>query len=105
MPGPYTSWTATEDDLIRQLYPDGGADACLAVMPNRARAVVRHRAHKLGVISRLGQKMKARMERKPEGGYPWPPLSDLDRIALREWGSVTRTGQLRPIVKVELEAA
>lgn len=39
---------------------------------------------------------------RPEAGYPWEPISELDRIGLYPWGYITRKGQLRPIVTVEL---
>src|SRR5207342_3467628 len=84
--GRVLTWTPVEDDLIRQVYPASGASGCLAMMPNRSRDHIRYRAYTLGVMSKAGQKMKTRMARKPEGSYPWPPLSDLDRLALREWG-------------------
>lgn len=96
-------FTPIEDDLIRQIYPKHGAAGCRRVMPDRSQQSIQDRAHYIGVRSEDGERMRERMRKKPEGRYPWPPLSDLDRAGMKLWGYAARTGQLRPIVKVELE--
>lgn len=42
-------WTPVENDLIRQLYPDGGTDACAKVIPNRTAVAIQNQATKLGI--------------------------------------------------------
>lgn len=44
-----SAWTDVESDLMEQIYPERGADGCMAVMPNRSRDAITQRAHKMGL--------------------------------------------------------
>ena len=75
-------WTPIERDLISQIFPRKGVRGCLAVMPNRKHWAIEQQAKRMGL-------------EKPKPPITEPlfipntqpkPLSDLDRLALREWG-------------------
>lgn len=48
-----TRWTPAEIELLRAVYPDGGADAAVAVLPSRNRNAILQRASILGLGRRL----------------------------------------------------
>lgn len=87
--------TAIEKSLFEQLYPVGGWAACAAVMPGKKKGWITQWAWRMGLTEPMG-----------DMDDPTPvPAHDYTAAdhAMREWGAITRTGQLRPIVTVELE--
>lgn len=107
-------WTQEELDAVVDLYPEGGWDAVNARFPHRGRVAIQQRAALLGVKLLVRRKRgyyaaiadTSPKRKSPSPGYPWPPLSDLDRLGMKLWGFAANTDQpLRPMVRVELEAA
>jgi hypothetical protein len=104
-------WTEFEDGVMVQLYESGGPEAVLAVLTHRTKKQISQHAwqmtprltYKPHLAGRRngGRRVKADAECTP---YPWPPL-DAATLALQDFAYITRTGQLRPMVRVELEAA
>jgi hypothetical protein len=105
-----TKWTEQEESVITDNYPDGGWEAVQALLPHRPRSQIQGKASLLGVKLKTHRGGNGGGGGKPKDDpdcapYPWEPISELDRIGLYPWGYITRQGQLRPIVRVELEAA
>jgi hypothetical protein len=86
-------WTATEDHLLRQLFPKDGAGACALVMPNRTRPAIIQRAAKLGIPS------PARVK-QPTYGVPAHDYTAED-YAMRAWRYPVARGQLSPVLRVQ----
>lgn len=104
-------WTEHEESVITDNYPDGGWEAVHELLPHRPRTQIQGKASLMGVklsehrggTKKGGGKPKDDADCKP---YPWPPLSDLDRLGMKLWGFAANTDQpLRPMVRVELEEA
>jgi hypothetical protein len=106
------TWTEYEKSVITDNYPDGGWEAVHALLPHRPRSQITSKASLMGVALKQhrggtaskngGAKPKDDEECKP---YPWEPL-DAATLALQQFGCVTRIDKpLRPMVRVELEAA
>ena len=106
-----TVWTEQEKSVITDNYPNGAWEAVHALLPHRPRSQIQSKAtlmgdelkeHRGGTGQKKGgAKPKDDAECKP---YPWPPLSDLDRLGMKLWGFAANTDQpLRPMVRVELE--
>lgn len=74
------TWTPFADDVIEARYPEGGADACLPLLPGRTKAAIMQRAFKLGIRTRLNPALKDESE--------WA-LSD-QAPAHRAWQEVDR---------------
>lgn len=102
-------WNDYEKSVITDKYPDGGWQAVQALLPHRPRSQIQSKAslmgvalkeHRGGTVKAGGAKPKDDADCKP---YPWKP--DPLNVLARHWGYITRTGQLRPMVRVELENA
>lgn len=97
-------WTKEADAVVKAMLMEGASitDVC-AAFPTRTRKAIKMRIEHVrkGCPSR-----SLRVER----GYI-PTATEMRRMeemrpinsAAQLWGHITRTGQLRPIVKVELE--
>jgi hypothetical protein len=106
-----TKWTEYETRVMLQHYVTGGPAAVMALLPHRSAKQISQKAwqmeiqHKPHLAGRRngGRRRKADTQCAP---YPWPPLSNLDRLGMKLWGFAANTDQpLRPMVRVELEAA
>lgn len=106
-----TVWTEQEKSVITDNYPNGGWEAVHELLPHRPRSQIQSKASLMGVALKEhrggtgqkngGAKPKDDADCKP---YPWPPL-DAATLALQSFAYITRAGQLRPMVRVELEVA
>jgi hypothetical protein len=103
-------WNDYEKSVITDNYPDGGWQAVQALLPHRPRSQIQSKAslmgvalkeHRGGTVKAGGAKPKDDADCKP---YPWPPL-DAATLALQDFAYITHKGQLRPMVRVELEDA
>jgi hypothetical protein len=104
-------WTEFEDGVMVQLYESGGPEAVLAVLTHRTKKQISQHAwqmtprltYKPHLAGRRngGRRVKKDAECAP---YPWPPIDRLTKLS-QEVFYITRTGQLRPMVRVELENA
>jgi hypothetical protein len=105
----HNEWAATELDLLRQTYPVGGAKAAARVLPGRSLQTIAKRAQLMGIrrLSAAGVPRKPRTSPRRAETFrlPHEPISELDRIGLYPWGYMASKGQLRPMVRVELENA
>jgi hypothetical protein len=102
-------WSEHEESVVTDNYPDGGWEAVHELLPHRPRTQIQGKASLMGVklsehrggTKKGGGKPKDDAECKP---YPWPPL-DAATLALQHFAYITHKGQLRPMVRVELEEA
>lgn len=112
MANQHNEWTATELDLLRQVYPSGGAKATARVLPGRSLQTITKRAQLMSIkrLSPSGEPRKPRTKPDREEAFrlPHEPLRELDRLALREWGRFTGARgpeQLMPIIEVRYDEA
>jgi hypothetical protein len=112
MANQHNEWTATELDLMRQVYPSGGAKATARVLPGRTLQTITKRAQLMNIkrLSAAGVPRRPRTKPEREETYrlPHEPLSELNRVALREWGRFTAARgpeQLTPIIEVRYDEA
>jgi hypothetical protein len=102
-----TKWTEYETGVMLQHYVTGGTAAVMALLPHRSAKQISQKAwqmeiqHKPHLAGRRngGRRVKKDAECAP---YPWPPIDRLTKLS-QEVFYITRTGQLRPMVRVELE--
>ena len=62
MPRQYHQWTNAEEEILRRLYPSGGAAACAPSLPDLSRKAIAARAGALGL--RLDPKAHSRLMRQ-----------------------------------------
>ena len=68
-------WTETENEVLRQYFPQGGMPAAGAHLPNRSRSSIYAQAHKLG-LTRSGQ---------PQTREPVAAPADIDDTLRARW--------------------
>jgi hypothetical protein len=106
-------WPDEDLAVLREVYPRGGWKA-VARRLNKSKAAITQTAKRYGVrkVRKDGKPHCSKWEigrteqRDRPYQYQWPPLSELDRLGMKLWGFAANTDQpLRPMVRVELEAA
>jgi hypothetical protein len=102
-------WPNEDLAVLREVYPRGGWKA-VARRVNKSKAAITQAAKRYGVrkIRKDGKPYCSKWEigRDEQKGrpyqHPWPPL-DAATLALQDFAYITHKGQLRPMVRVELE--
>lgn len=104
------AWTDTDLLTLDRVYPLGGWEAAVEAMPHRSRSSIVQRASTRGLRLkkyRGGFKAGTRKRIKPEAPYA-PTTQAEQRLqdenarffgVMQEWGAITRTGELRPVVR------
>ena len=88
-------WTDEEDDIIREVYPNGGWEA-VAKLTNRRKDAIKGRAHKLKVhmtperrlIEYQNQAIKMRKVLADKRGATWdgrPEASGVNSVLAMRW--------------------
>jgi hypothetical protein len=103
------TWTEYETTVMVEDYEAGGWKKVQERLPHRSRKQIQQKAfymklkHKpyMGGRRNGGRRVKTDAECAP---YPWPPIDRLTKLS-QEVFYITHKGQLRPMVRVELEVA
>lgn len=104
-------WTEYEESVMSEDYQAGGWRKVQERLSSRSKKQICQKAFYMNLTHKphLGGRRNGGRHRKPDAEcapYPWPPLSDLDRLGMKLWGFAANTDSpLRPMVRVELEVA
>lgn len=87
-------WTTRELETLREVYPVGGLEACVAALPGRSARTIYNKASALGIVRELRRRQGRSVKR---ADYPWTP--HLDEAIRRAYAQGGGKGAIKALAR------